>query len=201
MRQARRVAVRTSNPERSAATRLKVLEGAVAALNRFGYGAVTTTVLCETAGVTRGGLLHHFPTKAGLMAAVGEHCLARLADDRRTRRRVPVENPDLIMQGLLEPHGVALMELIVASRSDVELKDRFEPVIEDLMRRQENAVAWRAEHWATNDVRRLRAMVYLHMAARRGLAMLALAGAPEEATADALGLLAEYADDFRQGRR
>jgi len=189
---------RTSNPERSAATRLKVLEGAVEALNRLGYGGVTTTVLCEASGVTRGGLLHHFPSKAGLMVAAAEHCLTRLADDRRERRQAgDASRRDVIMESLLEPYGVALMELIVASRSDPDLKARFGPVIDDLMRRQDHAVGKRAAEWGSGDLRRLHAMVYLHMAARRGLAMLVLAGAPADATADALELLAEHREEIR----
>jgi AcrR family transcriptional regulator len=190
---------RVSNAERSASTRLKVLEGAVDALNRLGYGGVTTTVVCATSGVARGGLLHHFPTKAGLMAAAATHCLERLAIDRKTRRSRDLPDPTVgaVLEGLLEPYGVALTEIIVASRSDSELKARFAPVIEELMQRQATAGENLAGRWGVEDLRRMRAMVYLHMAALRGLAMLSLAGAPEEATVDALDLLRDYRAQLR----
>jgi AcrR family transcriptional regulator len=183
---------RTPNAERSAATRQKVLEGAVDALNRLGYGGVTTTVVCEASGVTRGGLLHHFPSKAGLMAAAATHCLERLAIDRKARRANSPPAGDPVLEGLLEPYGVALTEIIVASRSDPELGARFGPVIEDLMQRQAKAAENLAAAWGVGDRRRMQAMVYLHMAALRGLAMLSLAGGPERATLDALELLRDY---------
>jgi AcrR family transcriptional regulator len=170
-----------------------VLEGVVRALNQFGYGAATTDVICRSARVARGGLLHHFPSKAGLMAAVADHCLERMADERRARRsQTEAAFEDILMGSLLEPYGVALSELIVASRSDGALKARLGPLMEHLIARQAHAGDSLARRWGVSDTATLATMVYLHMAARRGLAMLALAGAPQDITIEALALLRRY---------
>jgi AcrR family transcriptional regulator len=62
---------------RSVATRLALLDAAVESLYAKGYGALTTNDIARRAGVSRGALLHHFPTKAELVAAAVEHVLRR----------------------------------------------------------------------------------------------------------------------------
>lgn len=52
------------------ATRQKLIDIAREMFARDGFGAVTTTGLCEAAGVTRGALYHHFTNLTELMAAV-----------------------------------------------------------------------------------------------------------------------------------
>ena len=62
---------------RSVATRAALLEAAIECLCADGYAATTTTEIARRAGVSRGGQLHHFPTKAELVAAALEHLLER----------------------------------------------------------------------------------------------------------------------------
>ena len=53
---------RRSNVERTATTRRKVLESTIACLYEHGYTATTTAMIAQHAGISRGALLHHFPT-------------------------------------------------------------------------------------------------------------------------------------------
>jgi len=69
---------RQTNEARSARTRGKVLDATIDCLLELGYANTTTTLISERAGVSRGAQLHHFPTKAELVAAAVEHLATRL---------------------------------------------------------------------------------------------------------------------------
>ncbi|MBB1025392.1 MULTISPECIES: TetR/AcrR family transcriptional regulator [unclassified Dietzia] len=70
-------APRRPKQERSAATRSKLLEAAYESLLDRGYGATTVGEVQNRAGVARGTLLHHFPTRGSLMAGVVEDIVER----------------------------------------------------------------------------------------------------------------------------
>src|SRR4030081_2685364 len=59
------------------ATRRRILDAAVASLIRQGTAATTTVAVQERAGVSRGALLHHFPTHAQLLAATIDELVRR----------------------------------------------------------------------------------------------------------------------------
>ena len=113
---------------RSIATRAALLDAAVECLCADGYAAVTTTEIARRAGVSRGAQLHHFPTKAALLAAAVEHVLQRrmrefaevLADvaPRMDQLDVAVDVVWTMFQG---PAFIAWVELWVAARTDPDL--------------------------------------------------------------------------------
>lgn len=70
-------ATRRPQQERSAATRAKLIEAAYESLLDRGYGATTVGEVQNRAGVARGTLLHHFPTRGSLMAGVVEDIVER----------------------------------------------------------------------------------------------------------------------------
>jgi AcrR family transcriptional regulator len=59
-----------TNPERTEATRLALLDASHALFVGRGYAATSTPEICAAAGVTRGALYHHFGDKADLFRAV-----------------------------------------------------------------------------------------------------------------------------------
>src|SRR5215216_4444765 len=63
--------------ERSLATRAALLDAAIDCLVDRGYAATTTIETARRAGVSRGAQLHHFPTKAQLLATAVEHLFDR----------------------------------------------------------------------------------------------------------------------------
>ena len=63
--------------ERSIATRAALLDAAIECLVDRGYAATTTIETARRAGVSRGAQLHHFPTKAELLATAVEHLFDR----------------------------------------------------------------------------------------------------------------------------
>jgi AcrR family transcriptional regulator len=61
-----------SAPERGEATRERIVQAARELVVEHGYAGVNTTDVLDRAGVSRGGLYHHFAGKDQLMAAVVE---------------------------------------------------------------------------------------------------------------------------------
>lgn len=123
--------VRRTQQERTAATRARVLDATMASLVADGYAATTISRVQDRAGVARGTLLHHFPTRAVLLASVVEDVAAR-------RLRVLEDRPrttggwdaavDLVWGDLQSPVFLAVLELWVAARTDDDLRDALVPV-------------------------------------------------------------------------
>lgn len=65
-----RLRPRRAQKERSAETRVALIEGMLAALAEVGYSRTTTVEITRRAGVTSGALQHHFGSKEDLILAV-----------------------------------------------------------------------------------------------------------------------------------
>jgi AcrR family transcriptional regulator len=121
---------RRTQEERSATTRAALLDATIDCLVEYGYANLTTTRVVERAGVSRGAQVHHFPTKAELVAEAVRHLAAKRVEEfvaamprlpRSEERRV-----SFILDRLWEVHTsplfVAALELWVAARTDPELR-------------------------------------------------------------------------------
>lgn len=117
--------------QRAIDTRELLLDATVQVLADHGYAQFSTLAVGEAAGVTRGRLVHHFPTKASLVEAALDHLVERY------RARVP-RHLELILDGPREGRIVraldtlwslkrsreyqACLELLVGARGDEELR-------------------------------------------------------------------------------
>jgi AcrR family transcriptional regulator len=114
--------------QRSAATRDKVLDATVELLIERGYGATTTQEVNRRAGVSRGALLHQFPTREALVVAA----IGFLVDRRKAEviERAGAAEPDLdvLLDVFDGPLFYAALELWVASRTDPALREALIPV-------------------------------------------------------------------------
>src|ERR1700752_4089154 len=72
-------------PEFVAATRDRILEGALAALGRVGPRRLTMSDVSERAGLSRGTVYRYFPTKEDLLAVLAEYEQDRFAEGLRRR--------------------------------------------------------------------------------------------------------------------
>jgi AcrR family transcriptional regulator len=116
--------------ERSRATRKALLDAAIACLVERGYAATTTIETARRAGVSRGAQLHHFPTKAVLLATAVEHLFdRRRADFLQAFEAIDPQADrldaalDLLWSMFEGPAFVAWTELWVAARTDPELAE------------------------------------------------------------------------------
>ncbi|RDE07327.1 TetR/AcrR family transcriptional regulator [Sphingomonas aracearum] len=189
--------------QRSAATRLRLIEAAIDCLYRTGYGATTTVAIAQTAGVSRGAMLHQFPTRADLIIAVAEH-IVREQDLRRRQilRAVPrgVERfraiTAAVWDTMKEPASMALLEIMLGSRSDPELSARFPAVMRGAEARLASGPIEVARDIGFEQDDLIHAMSRLHLAAMRGLAIERLFQTDEGRVDDAFELLTWYKDQF-----
>ena len=133
---ARRPARRTQ-AERSATTREQLLNAALDGLVELGYGGTTTTVVADRAGVSRGAQLHHFPTRAALVAAAVEHLFRGLTEEyQRGFATLPPgsdrlrEAIHLLWSMFTKPRYLAVLELYTAARTDEVLRKQVRPIAE-----------------------------------------------------------------------
>lgn len=131
---------RRPQQSRSVATRERLLEAAYGCLLADGYGATTVGRVQESAGVARGTLLHHFPTRSDLMAGVVEDVVERRLEVLTTSRD---DDPppagwddvvDLVWRELQSPAFAVALELWVAARTDDDLRAALLPLQERIYR-------------------------------------------------------------------
>lgn len=109
------------------------MEAAFSCLLEGGYAATTVGAVQQRAGVARGTLLHHFPTRIELLVAVVEEVAARRlqvlgAHDSPEAGREWDAVVDLVWRDLQDPAFVASLELWVAARTDPDLRTALAPV-------------------------------------------------------------------------
>ena len=69
---------RKTQDERSEATRERLLSAAVKILSDQGYANFRIAEVSNVSGVSRGGMIHHYPSKDALVADVLEYVFARI---------------------------------------------------------------------------------------------------------------------------
>ncbi len=131
--------VRRTNLERSAATRQQILEATIRCLDARGYGAVTNITIAEEAGVSRGAMMHHFPTRQALIVATVEYAYKKLSAFRA--EKLAMAEPglaryrqilDLAITTQSMPEGMACNEIRIGSRSDPEIRAAVTPIMSQI---------------------------------------------------------------------
>ncbi len=118
--------------------RQAICDAVIACLDTHGYGETTISRVVEAAGISRGALTHHFPTKEDLIVETTDRLL-----HRTTRVRPPSERtgeataPPGADQGFESdfvwlwerlvntPEGRALIEILTAARTDDALRRKI----------------------------------------------------------------------------
>jgi AcrR family transcriptional regulator len=123
--------------QKSASTRLQIVEAALRCVVDLGYSCTTTTVIAEKAGLSRGAMLHHFPSKIDIVRAAVEHLHAkRLKAFRKAIDKLPRDGTrvrralEAYFEHVKHPMYVAFLELWIASRTDPELQAILKPAQE-----------------------------------------------------------------------
>jgi AcrR family transcriptional regulator len=128
------IRVRRTQEERSTQTRRALIEATIETIGTKGYGGATTALIAERAGVTRGPLLHHFGTRARLMAEVVRHVFElEMHEYEQARRETGLGGhlhdwPKLLWAVLGKPSGLAVLEILQATSSDAELAEAVVPM-------------------------------------------------------------------------
>jgi AcrR family transcriptional regulator len=125
----------TWQAQKSAATRRQIIEAAIDCIVRLGCAQTTTARIAEAAGLSRGAMLHHFPTKLDIVHALVEELHAkRLRAFRKAVQGIPPAGKGRVRaavqaywQHARHPLFVAFFELSVAARTDPELEAIMRP--------------------------------------------------------------------------
>ena len=132
--------------KKSAMMRNTILDAALDCFISIGYANTTTARIAEKAGVSRGAMLHHFPSKTELMQAAVEYLHGKLlalyaSNIEKVSLDLPVDERNRRgLEGywnyLTSPLYVAYHELCVAGRTDPELQH----ILEDSIARFDESV-------------------------------------------------------------
>lgn len=120
--------------QKSASTRTQILEAAITCFTKLGYSRATTTRIAETAGLSRGAMLHHFPSKQDIVEAAVHYLHdKRLRAFKKAVQRIPPDIDRINMaveaywKQVTHPMFAAFHELTVAARTDPELDAILRP--------------------------------------------------------------------------
>lgn len=109
--------------DRAEAMKRRLCAAVVACIDRNGYADTSINAVQAEAGVSRGALTHHFPTKQALMAETALRLLAN-ASTMTDRAEPTVE---LLLQSWTRiantAAGRAFMEILIACRTDAPLRE------------------------------------------------------------------------------
>lgn len=127
----RMAAARTINPVEM---RKRLIDATVTALVEHGYAGTTTLRVQQMAGVSRGALLHHFPSKSALFVAAVQRVAEQQDRDVREALTAPPAGADrvafaidVLRTAMSGPLYVAGYELWMAARTDPELREVLVP--------------------------------------------------------------------------
>lgn len=130
---------RRKNADRSASTRRQILEATVRCLDAWGYGAVTNMKVADEAGVSRGAMMHHFPSRQALIVATVEFANTRLTEYRSAEIEKLPEGlaryrgfTELALTTQRMPEGMACNEIRIGSRSDPEIRAAVTPIMSQI---------------------------------------------------------------------
>lgn len=106
--------VRPAGPaSASQCRREKLLEAALGVAVETGFGRITMDAVAQRAGISKGGLLYHFHSKARLIEALlARYCVARADSDEK-------------LSGITHGVGAAAVSLLVAAADDPAILDGF----------------------------------------------------------------------------
>jgi AcrR family transcriptional regulator len=141
--------VRRSRSERSADSRQLILDATLACLFELGYARTTTLTIQARAGVSRGRLLHQFPSRDGLLVAACQHLVQHhltevenwvtsVLDNRDDGTDDSTDDPaapgdrldratDQLWQTFQQPYFWGATELWTAARTDPGLRATLLP--------------------------------------------------------------------------
>lgn len=128
---------------KSRRTRARILDEAVRVIAGQGYAATTNAAVAEAAGITRGAMLYHFPTRESLLEAAIDHIQAQraalfrdAADSLPPGGDVTEHAIETYWDLLHRTPFVAFAELEAAARTDGLVRDLLAPSLAEFDRAQ-----------------------------------------------------------------
>ncbi|GAA3218804.1 TetR/AcrR family transcriptional regulator [Actinocorallia longicatena] len=123
---------RRTQTERKQATIDRLVDATIGAIAEIGYSRASVGEICARSGVSKGGLFRHFDSRQSLMVAAAEEVARRhFAAVRARLDGLPDADLRTAVVLMRERHrnvdNVVWFELMVAARTDAELRERLAP--------------------------------------------------------------------------
>lgn len=171
--------------ERGVATRRRgkamreiLLSSSIKLVALQGYAATTTQAVLDDAGVSRGSLLHQFPTRDLLMVATAHEAMSRMlaaVESGLLRHgdllKGMMDFPNILWRVQNDLPALAFTEIQLASRWDSSLQEGLKGAMAAVSELTSGNVRQIAEQYAMEDLPGLLNEVYLLIAATQGLAI------------------------------
>lgn len=117
---------------KSRRTRARILDEAVRVIAGQGYAAATNAAVAEAAGITRGAMLYHFPTRESLLEAAIQHLQAQRAALFRAATDSLPPGGD-VTEHAIESYWELLHRDPFVAFAELETAARTDPMIRDLL--------------------------------------------------------------------
>lgn len=124
---------RRTQRQRREATIARLVDATIESILEVGYASTSLAEICQRAGVSRGGLFRHFDSRLDLVVAAAEEVadrhLAAFAERVAGRSALdPREALEIMRDRHRADVNVVWSELLVAARTDTDLRARLAPV-------------------------------------------------------------------------
>lgn len=113
----------------------RIVRAMIACVVRAGFEATTVEHVMAEAGLSRGSLLHQFPTRLELTVATAEHAMRTVmadANQRVGKIKSPIDRlvqyPTVMWETQSSDCGLALTDILLAARWDKNLAEALRPV-------------------------------------------------------------------------
>lgn len=201
--------------EKSLQTRHSIMEAAISCFVELGYTNTTMQKICETAGLSRGAMMHHFASRDAVIHAAVEYLhdkrieefeqlvekLARRfnGDDHPTEEQLS-KTVRVVWQYFNLPSYTAVHELTVAARTNAALETTLRPVLEALDDHIGDCILELFPYWKTHDATRefLQDLIFFTL---QGMAISYFRTHRKARTEQILDALTRHTvEEFRQAR-
>jgi AcrR family transcriptional regulator len=120
---------RRTQAERSAATVGALVDATIETIEELGYHRASLGEICARAGVSKGGLFRHFDSRLDLVVAAAAEVGRRHLEGFRSLGDAPVAELLEFARGRARARINAVwFELLIAARTDAELRTQLTPV-------------------------------------------------------------------------
>jgi hypothetical protein len=150
-------------------------------------------------------MLHHFPTRVEMLIAVAEYIVTLQREQRQAKAEALgpglkryYAGADINWEVQKQPATIALLEIMMATRSDPQLRKSFAPFIKLMSEMRQHSATLVAGDLGVSDKPTVATMLYLHQATLRGLAVHLLCTGDESGVEDARRLFTRYSHCFAE---
>ncbi len=187
-------------------TRKAILDAAIQCFIDLGYAKTTTALIAEYAGVSRGAMMHHFPSRLEVLTAAIRYLHEkRLSEYHALMVDIDVPGEPLSRDKIRasveaawkyvnKPSFIAYQELLAASRTDTELRSVLEPVEKDFENQFMDTVRREFPHWEKIEVLDIaNDMVQFLM---KGMALSHMSSRKQQRAKNMIDSLTDYLDQL-----